>query len=144
MNPEELKRRNFENEFIFLTSRSSGPGGQNVNKVNTKVELRFNLLLSTCFSEKEKELIFNKLKNRINKESEILVVSQSERTQLMNKLKATEKFYDLVSKALTVPNKRTSTRPTFSSKIKRLEGKRIRGIIKKMRKGSGNLADQDS
>jgi ribosome-associated protein len=137
MNPEELKRRNFENEFIFLTSRSSGPGGQNVNKVNTKVELRFNLLLTSSFTENEKELILNKLKNKINKESEIIVVSQSERTQLMNKVKATEKFYNLISKAMTMPKKRTSTRPTWSSKIKRLEGKRIRGIIKKMRKDSG-------
>jgi ribosome-associated protein len=55
----------------------------------------------------------------------------------MNKQKATEKFYDLISKALTIPKKRTSTRPTLSSKIKRLEGKRSRGIIKKMRKDSG-------
>ena len=139
MNPEELKRRNFENEFIFLTSRSSGPGGQNVNKVNTKVELRFNLLLTSSFTENEKELILNKLKNKINKESELIVVSQSERTQLMNKVKATEKFYDLVSKALTMPKKRTSTRPTLSSKIKRLDGKRLRGTIKKMRKDSGSV-----
>ncbi len=137
MNCEELKKRIRVSEFIFSASRSSGPGGQNVNKVNTKVELRFNLLLTSSFTENEKELILNKLKNKINKESEIIVVSQSERTQLMNKVKATEKFYNLISKAMTMPKKRTSTRPTLSSKIKRLEGKRIRGIIKKMRKDSG-------
>ena len=68
MNREELISRNLDNEFIFSTSRSSGPGGQNVNKVSTKVELRFNLLLTSGFSEEEKTLIFNKLKNKINKE----------------------------------------------------------------------------
>ena len=141
MNSEELKNRGIENEFTYSTSRSGGPGGQNVNKVSTKVELRFNLLLSTGFSEQEKEILFKKLKNRINKQSEIILVSQSERTQLKNKLVVTEKFYDLISKALTTQKKRTSTRPTLSSKIRRLEGKRIRGIIKKMRKDSGESAD---
>lgn len=138
MNPEELKTRNFESEFLYSTSRSSGPGGQNVNKVSTKVELRFNLLLTSILAEDEKEIIFNKLKNKINKEGEIILVSQSERTQLMNKVVVTEKFYELISKALTVQKKRRSTRPTLSSKIKRLESKRSRGIIKKLRKDSGS------
>jgi ribosome-associated protein len=141
MNREELISRNLDNEFIFSTSRSSGPGGQNVNKVSTKVELRFNLLLTSGFSEEEKTLIFNKLKNKINKESEIILVAQSERTQLMNKVAVTEKFYDLVSKALTLQKKRKSTKPTLSSKIKRLEGKRSRGIIKKLRKDYGENID---
>ena len=137
MNPEELKNRNLESEFIFSTSRSSGPGGQNVNKVNTKVELRFNLLLTSVFSENEKEIIFTRLKNKINKESEIILVSQSERTQLMNKVDVTEKFYDLVSNALTIPVKRRSTRPTLNSKLKRLDLKRSRGYLKKLRKQTG-------
>ena len=141
MNSEELKNRGIENEFIYTTSRSSGPGGQNVNKVSTKVELRFNLLSSHGFSEQEKEILFKKLKNRINKESEIILISQSERTQLMNKLAVTEKFHNLISKALTMQKKRKSTQPTLSSKIRRLEGKRIRGTIKKMRKDSGESAE---
>ena len=99
------------------------------------------MLLTSGFSEKEKELIFKKLKNKINKESEIILVSQSERTQLMNKIAVTEKFYDLVSEALTIQKKRRSTRPTLSSKIKRLEEKRIRGIIKRMRKDSDESAN---
>jgi ribosome-associated protein len=137
MTPEELKNRSLENEFIFSTSRSSGPGGQNVNKVSTKVELRFNMNLSTNFFEEEKELIFNKLRNKINKEGEIILVSQSERTQLMNKNAVIEKFFDLISKALTVPLKRRSTRPTLTSKLKRLESKRNRSELKKQRKQSG-------
>jgi ribosome-associated protein len=137
MNAEELKGRNLEKEFVFSTSRSSGPGGQNVNKVSTKVELRFNLLTTEMFTEQEKELIVRKLKNKITKENELVLVSQSERTQLMNKIVVTEKFYELVAQALTVQKKRRSTRPTLSSKIKRLEGKRSRGNIKKLRKDSG-------
>jgi ribosome-associated protein len=141
MNPEELKCRNFESEFVYSTSRSGGPGGQNVNKVSTKVELRFSLPLSSLFSETEKELIFKKLKKKINKDGELLLVSQSERTQLMNKKVVTEKFYELVSKALTIPAKRRATRPTLSSKIKRLEEKKNRGFIKKLRKDSGDSAE---
>ena len=108
-----------------------------MNKVSTKVELRFNLLSTSILTEEEKEIILIKLKNKINKESEIILVSQSERTQLMNKISVTEKFYDLVTKALTKQKKRRSTIPTLSSKIKRLEGKRSRGNIKKLRKDTG-------
>ena len=118
MNPEELKNRNFESEFVYAASRSSGPGGQNVNKVSSKVELRFNLDLTTAFTTEEKARLFLKLKNKINKDSEIILVSQSERTQLMNKNAVNEKFYDLVSKALTKQKKRKSTKPTLSSKIR--------------------------
>ena len=131
MNPEQLKDRHFENELVYSTSRSGGPGGQNVNKVSTKVELRFNLLSTFLFSESEKEIINKKLKNKINKEGELILVSQSERTQLMNKKVVTEKFYELVSKALTIPVKRRATQPTITSKFKRLEGKKNRGFIKK-------------
>ena len=137
MTPEELKQRNFESWFVFSTSRSSGPGGQNVNKVNTRVEFRFDIANSGLFSEEEKQLVTNKLKNRINNDGELIITSQSERTQLMNKATVVERFYELVSKALTIPLKRRSTRPTLSSKIKRIEGKRIRGQIKRMRNKTG-------
>ena len=141
MRPELLKKRYCESEFIFSTSRSGGPGGQNVNKVSTKVELRFSLLSTVLFSESEKEIIFIKLKNKINKEGELILVSQSERTQLMNKKVVTGKFYELVSKALTIPVKRRATRPTVRSKFKRLEEKKNRGFIKILRKDSGDNDD---
>jgi ribosome-associated protein len=134
MNPEDLKYRNLENEFVYSTSRSGGPGGQNVNKVSTKVELRFNLSLTSLFSEDEKELLFRKLKNRITRDGELVLVSQSERTQLMNKKIVTDKFYELFSRALHVPVKRRATKPTLTSKVKRLEGKKIRGKVKLSRK----------
>jgi ribosome-associated protein len=137
MNTEELKSRNLESEFVFSMSRSSGPGGQNINKLNTKVELRFNILNSMHFSENEKEIICRKFKNKINKEGELILNSQSERTQLMNKKIVTGKFYNIISKILTPPLKRRSTRPTTASVIKRLEGKRNLSYKKKLRKDTG-------
>ena len=143
MDPEDLKKRNLENEFVYSSSRSGGPGGQNVNKVSSKVELRFSILLSSQFYETEKEIIFKKLRNKINKEGELLIVSQSERTQLLNKKNVTQKFYEMVSKALTLPVKRRATRPTLTSRIKRLETKRNRGAVKKLRKDSeGSTEDK--
>jgi ribosome-associated protein len=133
MHPDELKKRNFENEFVYSASRSSGPGGQNVNKVSTKVELRFSIDKTNLFNEIEKEIIRIKLKKKINKEMELVLVAQQGRTQLMNKLIVTEKFYYLVAKALTFPVRRNPTRPTLSSKIKRLDDKKIRSNVKKLR-----------
>jgi ribosome-associated protein len=137
MSPEELKTRNFESEFIYSASRSGGPGGQNVNKVSTKVELRFSILLSTLLSGSEKELINRKLKNKINNEGELILVSQTERTQPGNRVAVTEKFYEILAKALTQPVVRRATRPTLTSKIRRLDEKKNRGAVKKLRKDTG-------
>ena len=141
MTPEEIKTRVQEGEFIFSTSRSGGPGGQNVNKVNTKVELRFSVRETDSLSADEKSKIERKLKNRINSNGELLIVSQSERTQLRNKKKALEKFYELLAWALTEKKKRKKTLPTAASKAKRLEKKKVRGNIKRLRKGSGLSED---
>ncbi len=134
MQPDELKMRNFEDEFVFSASRSSGPGGQNINKVNTRIELRFDLNRTMQLTDKEKELIRIRLVNKISKEGELILSSQTERTQLMNKRAVMEKFFRLLAKALTTRRTRLSTQPTVASVRKRLEEKKNRGIKKKFRK----------
>ena len=141
MKPEELIKRNFENEFVYSASRSSGPGGQNINKVNTKVELRFSIINSLLLSDDEKVLVSRKLKNKINNEGELILSAQSERSQLMNKTLVTGKFFLVVSKALTKQKIRRSTRPSISSIQKRLEEKHHQGYKKNLRKQSGDNAE---
>jgi ribosome-associated protein len=132
--PEELKERIPASEFTFLTSRSSGPGGQNVNKVNTKVEVRFNFRLSAGLSEAEKDLISKKLKTRINATGELVVKSQSERSQLRNRKNAIEKVYLIISYALTEKPERKPTAPTKKSQQERLNEKHKISLKKKLRK----------
>ena len=134
MSPEELRDRIPLSEIDFSASRSGGPGGQNVNKVNTKVELRFNIHASGVLTEQEKILILDKLKNRINADGELIVTSQTERTQLKNRHKVIQKCLIIISKALTVYPARKPTAQTRRSKEERLEIKRKRGYIKSIRK----------
>jgi ribosome-associated protein len=134
MTTDDLKSRNLENEFVFSATRSSGAGGQNVNKVNTKVELRFQVSESQILTEDEKALLLVKLASGISNDGFIIVVSQTERSQIKNKEVATEKFYKLISKALTKRKKRKSTAPTRQSREKRLNSKKILSEKKEMRK----------
>lgn len=124
----------FEPELQFSASRSSGPGGQHVNKVNTKVELRFNISESPLLTEEEKTILLQKLKNKINKDGELIIVSQEDRSQYKNKEAAIEKFLDMLKKALTPIKKRRPSRPTRASKEKRLEGKKLVSVKKIQRK----------
>ena len=129
-----LSGRDFSPELIFNATRSSGPGGQNVNKVNTRVELRFDIRTSSLLSDEEKEVLMQKLANRINAEGILLLSSQVGRTQLDNREKVTEKFYKLISRALVPPKKRIPTTPTKSSILKRKKEKIIRSEKKSNRK----------
>ena len=138
MSADVIKGRDFMPELVFSASRSSGPGGQNVNKVSTKMELRFRVEGSALLSAEEKEMVMEKLGSRINKEGELLLVSQSGRTQLTNKEFVIGKFYALLTKALTPRKKRKPTRPSRAAREKRLEDKRMLSEKKEQRSKPGS------
>jgi len=123
-----------ETEITIDFVRSSGPGGQNVNKVSSKAQLRWNVGASAVFSAEQKELIRQNLRGRLNKRDEIVISSDEERSQLQNKEKALALFYELIKRSLEVPKKRIPTRPSRGSKEKRLESKTQRSQLKKERK----------
>lgn len=120
-------------EFTFQSSRSSGPGGQNVNKVNSKVELRINIPNSSLLTDDQKQILLAKLTTKINGEGYLIIVSQRDRSQLVNKEDAIRKAYELIEKALRPVKKRKATKPSRSSIEKRLTEKRIKSNIKQYR-----------
>lgn len=130
----EEQKQQLEAECKFSASRSSGPGGQNVNKVNTRMELRFSIILTQLFPEEQKIILFNKLKNRINSEGELILASESERSQLRNRGKVLALFFQLIEKALTPAKKRLKTKPTAASRIKRMESKKLQSEKKNRRR----------
>jgi ribosome-associated protein len=134
MTTSELEIRDFSKELIYSATRSSGAGGQNVNKVNTRMELRFSIRDSQKLSEDEKVLLLEKLSTRINDEQELVLVSQTERTQLGNKEKVTAKFFALLAKALTPKKPRKATKPTAASNQRRLDEKKQLKEKKQQRK----------
>ncbi len=126
-------KQGLEKEFAFQFSRSGGPGGQNVNKVATKAELRFHVDSSEALREEEKTRLKAKLANQITSDGYLLVVSQSERSQLANKEESIRKFYEMVRQALAKPKARKSTKPSFSAVRKRLDAKRKKAEKKSLR-----------
>ncbi len=89
----KIENKDFYKEFVFTSSRSSGAGGQHVNKVDTKVELKFHINNSLELTEEEKELLLEKLKNKINKDGFLQIVSQETRSQFRNKELCVARFY---------------------------------------------------
>jgi ribosome-associated protein len=114
-------------EIQFQTSRSSGPGGQNVNKVESRVELRFRLADSELLTDEQKQVLFQKLASRLTAEGELLVVAQEDRSQLRNKETALRKFHELLTKALHKPKPRKATKPSKGAVRQRLESKKKHG-----------------
>ena len=114
--------------------RSSGPGGQNVNKTSTKAQLRWSLFSSTAFTDEQKQLIAQKLMHRLTQDGDVAIDVSEERSQLQNKERAVAMLHELVHEALTPKVPRLSTRPPRAAKQARLDSKRQRGSLKQSRK----------
>jgi len=121
-------------ELRFRTSRSGGPGGQNVNKLETKVELLFDIAHSPSLTDRQKEMLLSNLKSRLDAEGVLRIVSQESRSQWKNKEVAIEKLAELLRRALKPRKKRIKTTPTHSSKEARVRQKKRIAEKKAMRK----------
>jgi ribosome-associated protein len=136
MNREQLAK-----EVTFFTARSGGKGGQNVNKVETAVTAIWKPATTQILSEEEKQRVTEKLQNRLNQKGEILVKSQSSRSQLANKQEALKKLEGIIAKACMVKTIRIATKPSLAAKEKRITEKKRHAYIKQNRsnKTSGEL-----
>ena len=128
---------NFElllSELTFKSIRSSGSGGQHVNKVSSKVELHFNLKNSRVLSDNQKERLLTSLKTRLTKDKILVLQCDESRSQYRNKVLVIKRFVELIKKGLKVPKKRKPTKVPKSAIKKRLQSKRIQSERKASRK----------
>ena len=124
----------FEKEIVFYTSRSGGSGGQHVNKVETRVELSFDVEGSSLLEEHQKKMILDKLKKRINEAGILKLTVDKERSQFRNKKLAIATFKEIISEALIKRKIRKTTKPTKASNEKRLKEKKMHSDKKQRRK----------
>ena len=129
-----------QEELVFKSSRSSGPGGQNVNKVNTRVTVLFDVANTSILSDAAKKRVLERLATRANKDGVIRVVSQRHRTQKANRTAASERLRQLVKEALQREPVRRKTKVPRGAIERRLEEKRQRSILKQQR-AKRNLAE---
>lgn len=121
-------------ELSFRFSRSSGPGGQHVNKAETRVELLFDVANSPSLTDEQREQVMRRLSSRIDSAGVLHVTSQATRSQKQNRDLAIERFRHLIARALQPEKKRKATRPSQAAKERRLREKRRRSEIKKYRR----------
>jgi ribosome-associated protein len=122
------------NEVLFKASRSSGPGGQNVNKLNTKISAEVDIKNCGFLTDDQKTVILKKLIGRLTKDGRLLVESQQFRSQKANRDFAVEKLGKIIENALKKPRKRRPTKPTRASIEKRLESKKRKSLLKRQRR----------
>lgn len=120
-------------EFIFSFSRSSGAGGQNVNKVNTKVTLHWNALITNSLPRDVQERFLNKYANRLSEDGVLTLISQKHRSQNLNSTDVVEKLHEMIESVSVAPKPRRATKPSRSSVNKRLNEKKVHGDKKKSR-----------
>ena len=120
-------------EIIIKATRSGGKGGQNVNKVSTRIQLFYDVVNSNGISDEEKKLIQHKLKNKLSDEGVLLIDVQEDRTQLGNKKIALKKIEEVLTNALKKNKKRIKTLASAGAKRKRIEGKKMQGEKKQLR-----------
>ena len=129
MDPKQLHP-----DLRFQFSRSGGAGGQNVNKVATKAEVRFQVRDSQLLTDEERATLTEKLTNKLTTNGELILTHQTERTQLANKEKVIKKFDRLISKAFEVQKPRRATKPTKAAQAERVDTKKRRGEVKASRR----------
>lgn len=129
-----MNSNNILSELTYKAVRSSGPGGQNVNKVSSKVVLTFDVVKSFAFEEAEKERILKKLKSKLTSDGVLILNADEDRSQLKNKAIVTKRFLEMIEKALVVPKERKATKVPKSVIEKRLKDKSAAAEIKQNRK----------
>ena len=129
MNPNQLLP-----DVQYQFARIGGAGGQNVNKVATKAELRFSVRDSALLTDEQRITLLEKLANKLTTEGELVLTHQTERTQLGNKEKVTKKFLRLIEKAFEAPKPRRATKPSKAAVAERIAGKKRKGDVKEKRK----------